>query len=403
MSFLPLPGAFTSFAVPGYRPGVVSLLVGGMLYEDFKQVSVSRSVKEMAGSFSLDVSERWTGGRDGPSSLLGWRIRPGDPCTVLYAGIPVITGHVDTYEPKYDATSHDVKIQGRSKTADLVDSSADPDVPGGEMREVKLDQIARKLAQPHGIGVKIEADVAERFDVARVTPGETKHKMLERYARPGAVALTDDAEGNLRLLHAQAGAPVAILTEGVNILKASATLRADNRYSDYEVKGQNHGSDEKWGQQVSEIRATSKDAAVKRYRPLTMINETKTTPKNAKGRCDWESSARSGESTRAKVSVVDWVAGGGRLWTPGDRVLLVSPMLAIHEVMTIESVNFQQSDSNGTTTDLSLIPVEGLNPKAASGGAGGSGGGQSDKIYKETRPKAPAVPEVPPAPWTGGN
>lgn len=389
MSFLPLASAFVNFAVPGFRPGKVSLLVNGTLYEGWKSVEISRSVKEMAGQFSLDVSERWSGGRDGPSTLQSWRIRPGDPCVVLYAGVPAVTGYVDTYSPDYDDKKHDVKIQGRSKTQDLVDSSAETDVENGEMREVSLDQVANKIAKPHGVTVKIEAKIKDRFDVVRVVPGETKHEFLERYARPGAVALTDDAEGNLRLLHVEHGGPIANLVEGVNILKASATLRADNRYSDYEVKGQDHGNDQRFGKEVAEVHAKVKDGAVKRYRPFVVNNETKTSRKDARNRAQWEGSARSGESTKAEVTVVDWFCGVGKLWTPGDKVLLVSPMLAINRVLAIEAVQFQQSDDSGTITNLTLVPVEALNPQAGGGSAAGSEG--SDAAWLSTKPTTAAV------------
>ena len=393
----------SGLAAPGFEPGIVSLLVNGMFYEGFKKVEITRSVKEMAGQFALEVSEKWTGGNDGPASLMGWRIRPGDACTVLYSGFPVITGYVDTYCPKYDGQKHDVSIQGRSKTQDLVDSSADPDVENGEMRDVGLDQIARKLAEKHGVGVKIDAELKGKFDVARVLSGETKHEMLERYARPGAVLLTDDELGNLRLLHVKGmgGAP---LVEGVDILEASATLRADNRYSDYQTLGQDHGSDQKWGREVSEIAAKAKDGAVKRYRPLTVRNETKTSKQNAKDRCDWECTSRGGESTRADVTVVDWIGASG-LWMPGMTVTLISPMLAINRPMAVESLSMSQ-DEGGTFTKLSLVPPEALNPSAGggsgsgssggggtgAGGAGSGGGAASDKAWTDVKPTEQAVP-----------
>mgnify|MGYP002620413032 CR=1 FL=1 len=394
----------SGFAVPGYRPGVVSLLVGGMLYEGWKKVEITRSVREMAGSFTLEVSERWAPGMNGPSTLMGFqRIREGDPCTVLYSGLPVITGYVDAYLPKYTATSHDVTIQGRSKTADLVDSSADPDVENGEMREVGVDQIARKLAAKHGIDVKVDAQLRGTFDVARVQPGETKHEMLERYARPGAVLLTDDALGNLRLLHVN-GSGAFSLIEGVNIHEASATLRADNRYSDYEAKGQDHGNDQRFGREVSEITAKAKDGAIKRYRPFVVLNETKTSKQNAQDRCDWEATSRAGESTRAEVTVIDWVHDG-KLWMPGDVGPLMSPMLAINRDMAIETTNLSQ-DESGTFARLSLTPPEALNPAAAgasggganagSGGAAGSGEAPaSDPAWTATKPTSGAIP------WSG--
>lgn len=377
MSFLPLASSFASFAIPGFRPGVVSLLIDGMLYEGWEQVEISRSVKEMAGQFNLDVSEKTSAG----GAISSWRIREGDDCVVLYSGVPAVTGFVDVYSPKYDADTHSVKVQGRSKTADLVDSAAETEVENGEMREVSLEQMARKVAQAHGVGVKVEAEISDRFDVARVYPGETKHNLLERYARPSGVALTDDAEGNLRLLQVQDGAPVADLIEGVNILEGAATHRADNRHSDYQVKGQNHGSDQSFGRPVAEVEAKAKDAAVKRYRPFVLLNETKTRKSDAKRRCDWEAAARAGESTRAEVQVVGWFCKPGKLWTPGDKVLLVSPMLRVNRVLAIEAVRLKQSN-NGTTADLALVPVEALNPKAG----GGAASPDSDSSWGNSKP-----------------
>lgn len=384
----------SGFALPGFRPGRVSLIAGGMIYEGWVQAEVSRSVREMAGQFSFEVSERWSGGRDGPAALQGWRIREGDPCVVAYAGVPVVTGYVDTYCPRYDAESHIVRIQGRSKTADLVDSSAEADVPTGEMRKVSLDQIARKVAGPHGVSVKVQADVASPFDVIRALPGETKHEMLERYARHRAAALTDDTDGSLRILQVRNGGPVASLIEGVNILEASATLRADNRYSDYQVKGQDHGDDNRWGREVAEISSKVKDGAIKRYRPHVVVDDVKTSKLGARKRCEWECASRSGESTKAQIKVVDWFRAPGALWMPGDLVLVVSPMLAINRVLAVENVAHHQSDKEGTVTDLSLVPPEALNPDAGGGGSPGGGGvnGQhNDARWNDTKPTTAVV------------
>jgi len=386
MSFIPTPASLlqlATFAVPGFRPGVVSLLVNGMLYEGWVTVEVSRSVKEMAGQFTLKVSERWSGG-NGPATLIGWRIRPGDACTVLYSGLPVVTGYVDAYNPRYDAENHEVTIQGRSKTADMVDSAAEPDVPNGELRKSKLKQAASRLTRPYGVTMKDQAPDAKRvFETMRVEPGETAHRFLERYARQDGVALTDDTDGALRLLQVQNGGPDAHLIEGVNILEASATLRADQRHSKYEGKGQRTGTDEKFGKRAAQVGADVADEAVKRYRPFVLLNETAADKEDARRRTGWEAAARAGESVRCEIKVIDWMSAPGRLWMPGMRAMVVSPMLAIERVLAVESVKHEQSDDQGTITSLSLTPVEALNPKAGGGGAGG----KSDGAWTATKPE----------------
>jgi prophage tail gpP-like protein len=374
--------AADTFAMPGFSAGVVSLQVNGMLYEGWHSVSVSRSIKEMSGQFELDVADLASSGL-----LRSWMasIREGDACKVLYSGIPVVTGHVDVCSPSFDASTHTVKVQGRSKTADIVDTSAEADIPNSEMRETSLDQLARKLAKPHSINVTVSAKINDRFDVLRVLAGETKHEMLERYARAGAVAITDDADGNLRLMHVTDGAVVASLTEGVNILSGGATHRADNRYSDYQVKGQNAGSDDRYGRPAAEVTAKAKDAAVKRYRPFTLLGDSKTTRSDAKRRSQWESATRAGESSRATVRVKGWCSAPGKLLMPGDLVFLASPMLRFNRTLAIESVNLTQSES-GTIAELSLVPPEALNPSAGQKGQDGEAA---------TKPEADPELEVP--------
>ncbi len=356
----------------------VSLLVGGMLYEGWTSVDVTRSVSQMSGQFTLVVSERWTAGQGGPSSLLQWRIRPGDACTLLYDGIPVITGYVDAYNPRYGAKQHEVTIQGRSKTGDLCDCSAEH--PGGEMKKVKLDQIARTLTARYKLGVKVDGDTGAPFDDYRVEQGETVHESIERYARSRAMLATDDAEGNLVLKQVQYTAPVATLTEGINILDATAQLRSDKRHSNIRTKGQRAGTDQVYGKQAAQITAEADDEGVVRYRPLVVVPEGATTKQTARDRADWEGARRAGESVKAEVSVVGWTYAPGQLWTPGDMVMLISPMLAIERPLAIQTASMKQ-DKSGTVTRLALVPPEALNPKARKGK-----GGKNDSLWRNTRP-----------------
>jgi len=418
--------------LPGVSDGVVRLLVGGMLYEGFEDVEVRRSMKEMAGEFTIHVTQETGPATGGPTILTSRAVKEQDPCQVFYGSVLVLTGYVDAVQPRYSKTHHSVTLQGRSKTGDLADSSVDDEIDGGEMRESTLGQIATKATRRFGVGIKIAADVSERIDVARVNPGETVHRFLERYARSSAVALTDDQMGNLRLLQSQDGSPVTQLIEGVNILEASSMIRADKKHSQYTVKGQDHGRDGEYGDKAAQRGARSKDTSVSRHRPLTLLNDTKSVRRNARSRAAWEAAQRAGESLRAEVKVVDWCYAPGQLWMPGLNAQLTSPMLYVNRVLTIQSVVLRQSRKGGTQASLTLVPPEAENPKpvkssgksssasgSGGGGGGGSGGGSggssptgtsapmqnfgnttaSDAAWTNTKPtEAPAdLPE--PQPW----
>lgn len=372
--------------LPGAAPGVVSLLVGGTIYEGWTDVEIRLSVRRMAGEFTLHVSEAFTGGNDGPASPLTWRIRPQDPCQVFYGGLLVMTGHVDAYNPRYSKQQHQVTIQGRTKSADLVDSSVDDEVKNGEMRDQTLPQAARRVVKNFGIPVEVDGNVDEKFDVMRVRPGETVQRFLERYARGAGAVMFPGRNGSLKIAQIEDGGAVASLVEGVNILEASAMLRADKRHSKIKTKGQDHGTDQEYGEPVAGRKAEATDGAVKRYRPLTLLHENKTSRKNGRRRAAWESAVRAGESTRVEIKVVDWTYGPGQLWQPGQKVSVISPMIAINRTLAIENLVLTQSRSRGTIASLSLVPPEALNPKAK--GKGGSGaGGKSDKAWDDTKPK----------------
>lgn len=352
--------------------GAVSLLVNNMLYEGWTRVEVARSIKEMASQFSIQVAERWSTPELAIAQSAAWQIHAGDACVLLFDGVPVVTGHVDAYQPHYTGTLHEVAIQGRSKTGDLCDCSAL--LPTGELNNVTFDQMVRTAVAKYGINVVVDASIEGPISKVSVHPGETVHELFERYARPEAIALTDNPKGELVLKHVQAGGADATLIEGINILEGAAVLREDNRFSEYHVKGQESGAgDRQYGKDAAQVKAKAADPSVKRHRPLMLLNETKTSRQAARSRGAWEKTARAGESTRAEISVVDWFRAPGKLWMPGDRAMVVSPWLQLNRILAVESTRFVQ-DENGTVTKLALVPPEALNPKGASSGSTGGDG-----------------------------
>ena len=65
------------------------LVVNGKKYGGWKSVRVTRSIESIAGSFELDVSDRWAGQGE------IWPIYEEDACRVEIDGTTVIDGYVD--------------------------------------------------------------------------------------------------------------------------------------------------------------------------------------------------------------------------------------------------------------------------------------------------------------------
>lgn len=364
----------------------VSITVGGSVFSGWKEVSIRRAFNEAAATFDLSVI-------DGLEvSILGrlMEIREGSPCTVAIDGQTALTGYVEVRAPTYNATSHGIRLQGRSKTCDLVDCSAV--VPKGAFNGYKLDAIAKRLCKDFGIGVKVNADVGKPFPKVQINQGETCWQLIERLARQRGLVCHDDEDGDLVIDQGTPGGLIGALTEGGNIKEGSATLRMDNRYSDYILKGQRPGTDKAFGKKAAQVRADATDPAVPRYRPLIIISEDPADGPNMATRADAEAARRAAESVEVQITTYGWtVAGeGGSLWEAGRLVNVTSPLLSLSgHLLAIKSAEFRQSDTDpGTVTSMTLVPPEALTPEPAKGEGGSSGGSGdgTDKAYTASKP-----------------
>ena len=176
------------------------------------------------------MTEQW------PGANQPWQIQPFDKCVLKIGNDLVLTGYVDSYLPTYDATSHRVRITGRSATEDLIDCM--PNVVGGQFNGYGLAAIADAIAGLFGIAVKVQTDLGEPFAVATISKTETAFAYLDDLARQRGVLMTDDPTGALVLTAAGSGSAAGSLVEGVNILSASLRLTAADQFSVYQVRSQ---------------------------------------------------------------------------------------------------------------------------------------------------------------------
>lgn len=330
-------------------PDVAELKVGGEVYGGWKSVRVTRGIEQLAGTFDLGLTERWSGQETSRP------IKPGAACEVLVDGETLITGHVDEASPGYDKETHGISVSGRDLTGDLVDCSAI--YRSGQWAGAKLDKIARDLCKPFGIEVVTEADVGKAFATWSLQEGESVFECLDRAARLRAVLLTSDTKGRLVITRAGSERMAAQLVEGENILSASGEFSWRERFSRITVKGQARGDDENSGATVAQASARSDDATIGRYRPLIVLAEDQEHAGSLKDRADWEKGVRMGRGTRATVTVQGWHATPGEMWLPNRLVRLVSPMLGADLDLLIVSVTYTL-DESGTRTELSLTRPE---------------------------------------------
>jgi prophage tail gpP-like protein len=171
--------------------GIVKFAVGGRIYQGWTSISITRSIEAISGRFNLSLTERW------PGQPTPWPITPESECTVKIDDNTVITGDVDSISPRFDDNSHTINARGRDRTGRMVDCSAMHSP--GEWANIKLDRIAKILAEPFGITVETETEVGDPWPLERpfkLQPGETAFEALDRACRARGVLPADQARAN---------------------------------------------------------------------------------------------------------------------------------------------------------------------------------------------------------------
>ncbi|WP_034627445.1 phage baseplate assembly protein [Desulfocurvibacter africanus] len=329
------------------------LLVGGTIFEGWEEVSVSRHLETLCGSFSLRLTDRWAG----LSEALP--VPPGAACEVRLGGQTVVTGYVDDCEPSFDANSHELTVAGRDRACDLVDCSA-PHEPG-EWTNISLDRLARILAAPFGVAVSVQTDVGKAFDKIAVEPGESAWETLERACRQRAVLCISDAAGGIVLTRTGSERAATALVEGQNILSARGRFTTKDRFSVYRVLGQRPGTDFDSGPEVAQPSAESKDASITRYRPLIIVGEQSLDTATGRERAQWEATIRAARGSSVQVTVQGWTQGDGSLWRPGLLAHVTSPYLRLDTELLIAGVRHTLSDG-GTLSELDLRRPDAYQP-----------------------------------------
>lgn len=95
---------------------MVVLEVDGQQWDGWTEMSITSSLEAVAGEFDLTVTTQW-------SEASPRVIKQGMPCIVRLGKDTVLTGYIDDFIPSYDAENMSIRVMGRDKTGDLVDSS----------------------------------------------------------------------------------------------------------------------------------------------------------------------------------------------------------------------------------------------------------------------------------------
>lgn len=330
-------------------PSSLDLKVDGQLWSGWKSVSVTLSLEAAASIFSV-VSKT----RD------PWPVRAGAKVEILLDRHLVLTGYVDKVAPALDDGGTVTSVEGRSRTADLVDCSAR--IEPGEWWNVRLQDLAAEVARPFGIGLTDAVGEVSRFPVFRIQPGETAFEAIERACRMRAVLAYPTAAGDLLLTRPASVWDGVELREGLNVQSCAAEEDFSSRFAVYEVRGQSFGTEENYGPPAAHVVGQARDLAVRGERRLLIIAEAAVTLESAQARAEWEATVRAARSSKVTVSTVGWIHSRGYLWAPNTRVQCELPSVRISGPRLISAVRLSQSE-DGSKAELDLVREDGFLPQ----------------------------------------
>lgn len=369
----------------------MTLVVGGREYSQWTSGSVSASMKDATRTFNFSLAERSGGGND-------YWAAPGDPAQVYASGNLVCDGFVNEYDADIDATKHDVTISGRGKSQDCIDCSAVHET--GRFENMDPLQIAQELAGKVNVDVSAQQTL-KKLEKFQIDTGESIFHAVERLARQQGFAVVGQADGSMKLTNAKDAIGVgAALVEGSHPLKKiKAKLTDVRRFSDYEVRNQLAGFQERYGANAAHEVSLMQDSDVTRYRPKILIAEVTGDSQQAAERAEWQSRRIAGDSVKVDAKVQGHTFNGV-LWEPNLKLFVLAPTVKVAHMLMVESCTYKL-DSSGTCTELKLVPPaawggEKTTGNGASGGEAGEkgegGNAPANDAYSGSTPQRQGTP-----------
>ena len=333
------------------------LKINGQPYTHFTSASVSASIATVSRGFSF-VSTADEGNN--------FPIKVGDEVEITADGVKILAGYVENLDISYDANNHSIQVGGRSKMADLIDSSVPTQF---EVTGTTLEAIAKSLLSAIGIDGKVinQAGDIKSFsgNITSAQVGEIAFSFLEKYSRKRQVLLTTDGDDGL--VFARTGttkAPISLKNvNGAadnNILRSNLRIDSAKRFYRYKIKAQANPLAflfAESAESTSNKEGEAFDKDIRESRKLELNSETSTESFTAGQRALWEKNIRIGSAFYYQAKVVG-NSFDGSILLPNTLIRVVDDFAQIDATLLIKNVQYDFDAFSGSTTDLTMIKRE---------------------------------------------
>ena len=125
----------------------MKLEVNGIAYDSFTSASAELRLDALSNTFNFDAVSTVRN----PLPFRG-----GEECRVLVDGETAVTGFIEVVTGDYSADSHTVSVQGRDKTADLLDSGL------STMADIRAPVTLKAIIEQVVANIGVELTVVDR-------------------------------------------------------------------------------------------------------------------------------------------------------------------------------------------------------------------------------------------------
>jgi len=332
----------------------LSLRIKGKEYRGWEQISVTKALSQICGSFLISGTDIF------PGDPIKWDIAMGDSCEIVINDQVIITGYVENVPISYTATSHFIQIAGRDLTNDLIDCSFVEDV--NEWKNLTVAAIIQELCNPFDIEVFVEdsvvSDASTIVEQFKADEGATVYDSILKLAKIKAMLPINYGDGRLTLSRSGITNTHDILELGNNVLEGYLNQSNEDRFSKYIVKGQNVGGDLlSLLSDITEPFAEAEDKIITRYRPLVVLLEDIADVGKCQARANWEARNRAGRSRSVTYTVQGWTQSNGDVWPLNALVPVKDSFLNINASLLISDLTFSMSEEGEITTMTLVDPT----------------------------------------------
>ena len=304
--------------------------------------SIMRTIDTAADAWAATV--KWTPGED---RAFDDAIRPFryPTASVYLGGNLAVNGLLYGVAPRL-SDRRSIDLEGFSYTADVIDSTLTPPY---EFNNVTLEQHAKDVLRPVGIGASFDVSSGGKFTRITAEPTDTIFTHLSGLAAQRGLLISSKTNGDLLFTKAKSGGSVGTLAEGQpGVIDWSARFDGRKRFNFYRAYG--------FSPLTSAKAATSSDSTVPRSRVLTFSADD-TTSGNIKNSAEWRKRKQAAESLKLSLPVEGWRSPSGKLWEPNTLLTVVSETLMLPNGFTflVKSVEFSYSD-RGRSASIALVP-----------------------------------------------